>query len=71
MYMVMRVPAYDEFCLNAVVLSFCVPKIGEKCPNIWQRQAAIQLDPGKTVQLRDSTRLRCCQSVTRDFERFS
>ena len=27
-YMVMRVLADDEFCLNAVVLSFCVPTIG-------------------------------------------
>jgi len=29
-YMVMRVLAHDKFCLNAVVLSFCVPTIGGK-----------------------------------------
>jgi len=32
-------------------------------------QGAIQPDPGETVQSRDSTRLRCCRSVTRDSER--
>jgi len=66
-YMVIRVLAYDKFFLEQSSSLFAYRQAGEKCPNIWQRQAAIQPDPGNTVQPRASTRLRC-QSETRDFE---
>jgi len=43
-YMVMRVLAHDEFCSNAVILSFCVPTIwGEMSDHL----AATSGDPAQ------------------------
>jgi len=44
MCMVIRVLAHDEFCLNAVVLSFCVPKIGGEMS---EHLEAISGDPAR------------------------
>jgi len=68
-YTVIRLPAPGEFWLNTVDLSFRVPTIEELTSEHLGAKAAIQPDPGETVQSRDSTRLRCWQSVTRDSKR--
>ena len=59
-------PTYVYF--RTVGLSFRVPTIGNSCANVWQRQVAILPGQERTGQSRESTRLRCCQSVTRDSE---
>jgi len=43
-YMVMKVLAYDEFCLSAVVLSYCVPPIGGEMS---EHLAAASGDPAR------------------------
>ena len=53
-YMVMRVLAYDEFCLSAVVLSFCVPTIGG---DMSKHLAAASGDPARPGYNRSTTRL--------------
>jgi len=52
--MVMRVLAHDEFCLSAVVLSFCVPTIGVKMS---EHLAATSGDPARPGKIRSTTRL--------------
>jgi len=53
-YMVVRVPAHDEFCLSAVVLSFCVPQIGGEMS---EHLAATSGDPARPGKNRSTTRL--------------
>jgi len=45
-YMVMRVLAYDEFCLNAVVLSFCVSTIGGEMSEHFAATSGYPARPG-------------------------